>query len=133
MKAFHVIILVISVVLITASVIMTFDDLGVRLFGIKWPVHCLMHDLFNVKCAFCGMSRSFAACGHGQFEKAFGYHFFGPVLFVFVAGQIPYRAWILMRWPKKPPEIFEKTITVIGCILIAGIIANWMLYIGGKL
>ena len=133
MKSCHITILMVSIVLIGMSVLLTVDEMGVYLFGWKWPFVCILHNLLHAKCAFCGMSRSFAAMGHCQFEKAFAFHSLGPILYALVAIQIPYRIWALWLWPKRLPKKIRKITMYLVTALVSAIILNWLLYVGGLL
>ncbi|MCU0570133.1 MAG: DUF2752 domain-containing protein [Oculatellaceae cyanobacterium Prado106] len=43
---------------------------------------CPIRQFTGVPCPACGMTRSFTAIAQGHLDQAFGYHGFGPVLFV---------------------------------------------------
>lgn len=45
------------------------------------PVLCLFRRLTGLPCPACGLTRSFVATAHGQFDLAFAQHLFGPLLF----------------------------------------------------
>lgn len=45
------------------------------------PELCLVKRLFKVRCAGCGLMRSFASIWEGNLTEAFSMHALGPVLF----------------------------------------------------
>jgi hypothetical protein len=47
--------------------------------GVSWFA-CPFHELTGRSCLTCGMTRSLAAVGRGDFASAFQYHLFGPIL-----------------------------------------------------
>lgn len=99
-RAFHVIVLVLSLMLIAGCYAFTLNDIGMHFFGFKWPLHCLFSHSFSVKCTFCAIIRSLTSTAHGQLSQAIKFNPLGPVLFAFFAFQIPYRIWVLIRFPK---------------------------------
>ena len=48
----------------------------------------------------CGMTRAMAALGHGQWEKALGYHPLSPLV---MAGVVAWLGWGLVR-PERPVD-----------------------------
>ncbi len=53
------------------------------------PVLCGSRLLLGLPCPACGLTRSFCAMTHGAFGEAFGFHFFGPLLFALTVLAIP--------------------------------------------
>jgi hypothetical protein len=83
---------------LVGSVLMSPDPDVLTLFGYEIPVMCGFRALTGQECMGCGLTRSFAYMGHLQPMAAFGMHKAGPLAFVFLAGQVPYRAWKLWRY-----------------------------------
>lgn len=69
----------------------------VRLFGWDVPTLCGMRLITGLSCPGCGMTRSFAFLAHGQLRDAFAMNPLGPIAFVVVAAQVPYRSLRLWR------------------------------------
>ena len=90
-KVFHVIVLVLCVLAVIVSLLLRYDADKLFLLGIEWPVHCALYESFGIKCALCGLTRSFCAMGAGDLSAAAHFHLLGPAIFVFVCLQIPYR------------------------------------------
>ena len=66
------------------------------------PAACLSRTLLHVDCPGCGLTRSFVAVAHGDFAQAFALHRLGPLLFLLVFLQVPFRAYAILRG--LPPE-----------------------------
>jgi hypothetical protein len=96
-------------------------------------MHCVLYHTFGIKCAFCGMSRSFAAMADGDFQKAWHCHWLGTILFVFILIQIPYRIWSLVIYPKRPNKAIQKTLLLLSVVILIAIFVNWLFYLGGRL
>lgn len=133
MRAFHIIILIGCVAILVAAFVFETDELGLRFFGWKWPVHCVLYHTFGIKCAFCGMSRSFVAMAGGELQKAWHYHRLGAILFAFILLQIPYRIWALMIYPKRVARTIRKPLLLSGIVILIAIFTNWLFYLGGQL
>ena len=101
-----------------------------RLFGIRWPVSCALYENFGVKCALCGLTRSFCAMGAGELSAAAHFHPLGPAIFVFVCAQIPYRIHAL--WATREAGRKLRRAGVFLTIGLAGaLLINWFVYLGG--
>lgn len=133
MRAFHIIILIGCAAILAAAFVFEAGEIQLRLFGWKWPLHCVLYHTFGIKCAFCGMSRSFVAMADGNFQKAWQYHRLGAALFVFILLQIPYRIWSLIIYPKKINRAVQKPLLLFGTAVLIAIFVNWLFYIGGRL
>jgi hypothetical protein len=46
------------------------------------PTICPFRLMTGLPCPGCGLTRSFVSTAHGDFRDAFGFHLFGPLLFV---------------------------------------------------
>jgi hypothetical protein len=123
-RLYHGIILAVCAILITAAFLCDVDKLGIYLFGWKWAMRCLLHRFFNVDCALCGMSRSFVSLTNGNFADAFEYHALGIPVFCFVAMQIPYRLWAIIKCPAKTPAL-TKFMAGAGIFLLTAVFFRW--------
>ena len=133
MRAFHIITLIGCAAILAAAFVFEAGEIELRLFGWKWPMHCILYHTFGVKCAFCGMSRSFVAMADGNFQKAWQYHLLGPILFCFILLQIPYRIWVLTIYPKKAAPAIRRLGLLLGAVVLIVIFVNWLFYLGGCL
>jgi len=64
------------------------------------PSLCLWQRTTGWDCLGCGLTRSMVFMGHGQLSSAFQAHTMGPVLFSFLAAQVPFRVARLL-WHRK--------------------------------
>ncbi|MBN2316831.1 MAG: DUF2752 domain-containing protein [Sedimentisphaerales bacterium] len=131
-KAFHWIVLILCVLAVTVSLLLRHDGDGLRLFGIRWPVSCALYENFGVRCALCGLTRSFCAMAAGEWSAAMHFHLLGPVIFVFVCLQIPYRIHAL--WSTRPINGMLRRIGMyVSLGLAGGLLINWLVYLGGRI
>lgn len=126
-RLYHGIILAVCAAAITAAFVCDVDELGIYFFGFKWPMKCFFHKIFGIKCALCGMSRSFASTADGDFAKAFAHHTLGPLVFCFVAMQIPYRIIAIIKCPAKTPAL-TKIMAATGFFILTIIFFRWFYY-----
>ncbi|MCD4830344.1 MAG: DUF2752 domain-containing protein [Anaerohalosphaeraceae bacterium] len=96
-------------------------------------MRCFLYHNFGIKCAFCGMSRAFAAMGKGDLAASWSYHRLGPAVFAFFILQVPYRMWAVLVWPRRVPKYIRAIIFASGAVIVAGMFLNWIFYIGGRL
>lgn len=131
-KAFHWIVLILCVLALTASLLLRYDGNGLRLFGIRWPVSCALYENFGVKCALCGLTRSFCAMAAGELSAAAHFHLFGPAIFIFVCLQIPYRIHAL--WSTRQVNgVLRRVGLYLAFGLLGGLLINWLVYLGGRI
>lgn len=93
-----------------ASLLMSPDPDMLTVFGVDVPVLCGYRLFTGMDCLGCGLTRSFTYMTHLQPMEAFAMHKAGPVAWLCVVGQVPYRAWKLgaaarMRRPRRSPEV----------------------------
>ncbi len=66
---------------------------------------CWFREVTTVSCPTCGLTRSFVALSHGYWLDACRRNVFGPLVFLLVAAQIPYRLFRLLgRAPASRPR-----------------------------
>ncbi|HHO51085.1 MAG TPA: DUF2752 domain-containing protein [Deltaproteobacteria bacterium] len=83
--------------IVVASMVMSTSAEVVTLFGQEVPVLCSFRRLTGVGCPGCGLTRSFVFVGHGRILEAFWMNPLGPLAYLAVAGQIPWRGYQLLR------------------------------------
>ncbi len=96
----HALILVMAVGVVGVAALLTPSYDAVSLYGGDVPVLCGWRRLTGWPCLGCGLTRSFAFMAHGRLADAFRMHPLGPLLFMGVAAQIPWRSFILWRGPR---------------------------------
>ena len=77
-------------VIIAASVLSPGAQ-AVQLGGWTLPPLCMSRWLLSMECLGCGLTRSFVWMGHGEWASAFEQHRLGPLLYLALACQIPWR------------------------------------------
>ena len=80
-------------VVIALSMILSPSDSAVSLFGWTLPPLCLFKVFSSYDCLGCGLTRSFVYMGHFEFSAAFERHMLGPLLYLLVASQVPWRTY----------------------------------------
>ncbi len=72
------------------------DRQGVRAFGWTLPELCLVRRTIGQPCASCGLGRSLVMLAHGDWHAALEKHPGGPVLYLWLLGQILTRGAIVL-------------------------------------
>lgn len=127
----HIAILLICASLVILPALFSLDQVGVYFLGIKWPMHCALHKIFGIRCALCGMTRSFTSMAHGQVARSYSYHHVGPALYSFLAIQMLYRLVAIIRYPHRMQKFWRKLNLYAIIVLVAYILIDWLLYLGG--
>ena len=98
---------------------------------IELPPLCASRALFDIECPGCGLTRSFVALAAGDIQESWRLHRVGWLLALAVVGQIPYRLYALRQLRKTESTVQSVWPKVFGNFLIAMLILNWLLKIGG--
>ena len=86
-------------IVVAAFVLVPSPD-SVSFFGMEIPTVCQFKVVTGYPCPGCGLTRSFCFMARGAFKTAFDANWFGPPMYVFVAAQVPYRIFTLVRGPR---------------------------------
>ncbi len=89
--------LLFGALVLLGSVLMSPDADVLTLFGFDVPVMCGYRRWTGQPCLGCGLTRAFTFMAHLRPQEAFAAHALGPLAFVAIVGQIPYRALRLWR------------------------------------
>jgi len=127
----HTIILVLCVVILTASLLFRVNESELYLFGFKWPLRCFLYHTVGIKCALCGLTRSVCSLAHGNFRDAINFHLLGPAIFALICFQLPYRIYALIIHPKKMNRKLIKIHLSLAVTISILIFLNWLVYLGG--
>ena len=132
-KVRHLVVLsVCGAVLICAAVLRPSSD-GLSFLGLRWPFSCWLHDTLGIRCALCGMSRSFSALAHGDIAASVQFHRLGPAVFALFGLQIPYRLYALAIVPKHVSAKLAGLHTGSVALVCVAVLVNWFVYLGGLL
>ena len=130
-RVLHATLLIACLAVLACAAVLAPSENGLSLLGYRWPFSCRLHDTFGIQCALCGMSRSFSALAHGGLAASFRFHRLGPVVFVLVCLQIPYRLYALAIRPRRIGKRLAKL--HVGLVVLIGLalVVNWIVYLGG--
>ena len=127
----HIIILILCVVILTASLLFRLNEAELYLFGFKWPLRCFLYHTVGIKCALCGLTRSVCSLAHGNLQQAIKFHLLGPPIFALICFQLPYRIYALIIHPKRMNRKIMKINSLFAVIILIAIFVNWLVYLGG--
>ncbi len=113
------------------SALLQAGDSRVELFGWPCPMKCFVHSVFGVRCAFCGMTRSFVLLAHGRLAEAVRQHPLGPAMFGYVVLQALYRAAALLGAGGRAMSRIGLLGWIAGAAVLAAILVHWLAYLGG--
>lgn len=130
-RGHHIVILLSCIGILIASLAFRSDGTGLFLFGLKWPLHCLLNQTLDMKCALCGLSRSLCSLAHGDLKQSLDFHLLGPAVFAFICLQIAYRIYALVIYPTRPNRKLTRVNLSLAVMLAAAIFVNWLFYLGG--
>lgn len=130
-RALHATVLLACAGVLTAACLLQVDGQGLHLLGCRWPLRCGLHEITGVKCALCGMSRSFCSLAHGDVRVSLGFHRLGPVVFALLVVEIGYRLLILSaRGRRLCMAVARFHHCAVACVCVA-LFGNWLIYLGG--
>ncbi len=127
----HVILLALCLGVLAASVLLRADGEGLSLFGYAWPFHCWLYETLGVRCALCGMSRSFCSLAHGDVQSSLGFHPLGVAVFAVFCLEVPYRVYGLLALPGRIDARVVKIHFGLVSVICAAIFFHWLFYLGG--
>lgn len=130
--AFHAIVLLLCAGAMAAAVLLRTNGQGLSLFGYPWPLHCRLYETFGVKCALCGMSRSFSSLAHGDLAAGLRFHPLGPAVFALFGLEIVYRIYALATG-RPVADKLSRTHAGLVILVSAAVLVNWLFYLGGLL
>jgi hypothetical protein len=88
--------------ILVASLVLSTDGQQVFFFGKALPGSCAFDSFFGLGCPGCGLTRSFVHTAHLNLVDAFRVNPLGPIGFLAVAVQVPWRLRKL-RGGLRPP------------------------------
>lgn len=120
-------ILLSSVILLLAFTMRSDGPSKVFLPGVSaaLPELCMTKATFGIPCPGCGMTRGFISIAHGQWARAWMFNPASFLVFCFIAGQIPWRIWQIVRIRSGKPELSDKVFIVPIFVMTAVLFAQW--------
>ena len=128
----HLIVLAVCLPLVILPFIFPLDKLAEEQVGFRWRLFCYLDDHWGMHCPSGALIRSFSHCAKGELLQASQYYLLGPVLFLYLMLQIPYRTWALADAPRPLPRKPRRMHAVYTCIVIALIILDWLFLVGSR-
>ena len=128
---FHAAVLLICGAALAGAVVLTPHVEGLSLFGYRWPFYCWLHETLGIKCALCGLSRSFSTLAHGDIHAALQFHRLGPAVFALFCLQIPYRLYALALRPRPVNARLRRAHAGLVALVATAVLAHWIVYLGG--
>lgn len=128
----HLIYCVIALVVLGLTFVLKAPQ-GERVFvgGISEPLPelCYMKVSTGYPCPACGLTRSFISMSAGEWEKAFGFNWGGPILYFLMLTLIPWHAYqfFARRALSQPATIPWTPWILVGCAFLLTI--QWVIRI----
>lgn len=131
---FHQILLVLAAGIVGLSCLLQVTGertVSLPVIGIPLPGTCTYQRWFGIDCPGCGLTRSFVSLGHGDLSSAWRFNPAGPLGFLMVASQIPYRAAQLWRVRRGRPELrWGKYGLLLFWTFVASLFIQWGVRLG---
>lgn len=112
-----------AVVVLALSFALTPSPAGYGTHTQLWLPPCTFHTVTHIPCPFCGTTTSFCHISRLRVSEAFRSNVLGPIVYVLVLLQIPYRIYSLVK--KRPPLRLRDDSPWFVCILLAVIVVAW--------
>ncbi len=128
---YHLVVLLLCAAILVFSLLLHVKEGELYLFGFKWPHRCPLYEIVGIKCALCGLTRSFCSLVHGNLLAGLRFHTLGPLIFAFACFQIPYRIYgVIIHLGKMNRKLIKINLSLTVTISIL-ILVNWFVYLGG--
>ncbi len=130
-RIYHWMALSACLAVLVASSILQPSASSLSLFGLRWPFHCWLHDLLGIRCALCGMSRSFCCLAHGDVQASLGFHPLGPAVFTVFCFEVLYRLWALVIHPTPVGKRLARLHFGLVALTGSAVFLHWLFYLRG--
>jgi len=127
----HLVVLLLSAGVLAAAFALQADREGLSLFGYSWPFHCWLYNVVGIKCALCGLSRSFCSLAHGDMETSLGFHPLGPAVFAVFCLEVLYRLSALIAHPAPAGKRLARLHIGLVAITCSAVFFHWLFYLRG--
>jgi hypothetical protein len=124
----HWVLLIASAAVLLAALILSVEkDKVVTPWGKELPATCAWRRNTGLDCPGCGMTRCFVCLAHGDLAGAWFHNPAGLLVFLAVAGQIPYRISQIRRVRSGRPEIRRDRFVIVGgTVLVVALVGQWL-------
>lgn len=132
MESFHHVawLSIYSLVLLASFMLRVKGTDHVEFSYVMLPELCNLKRFTGIECPGCGLTRSFICMAHGEWYAAWKFHAAGPIWFIAVVAQVPYRIWQLLRLKRGKMEFrtgMEVPLLVAMFVLIVVVWLNKIL------
>lgn len=95
---------------------------------IELPETCMSRRVLGISCPGCGLTRSFVAVAGGDLKRALSQNPMGPIVFLLVVLQVPYRLIEYAGWGESRPLWKRVTahLHIVTYALMIALIAAWI-------
>lgn len=128
----HGLILLVCLLVVIVPFLVPLDHLAQEQVGFRWRLFCYLDDHWGVHCPSGALIRSFSHCTRGDWLHATRYYPLGPILFLYLVLQIPYRTWALIKAPRPLPRKPRRINAVYTVVIVGLIVADWLFLWGGR-
>jgi hypothetical protein len=90
------------------------------------PAACYWQRLLKTDCPGCGMTRSIVSMASGDVRAAWGFNAAGPLLFLVLLYQVPYRAVQCVRLAGGREELWHPAAGVFAWPVLALLVGQWI-------
>ena len=126
----HTLLLIGSMIVLFLSLTMSLRDerlVTLPLFSQPLPHACFFYRTTGLDCPGCGLTRSFISFGHGDLAASWRFNPAGPIMFLIMVAQIPYRACQLWRIQRGKPELYLVSFYWIAWLVTATLLGQWLI------
>ena len=126
----HLVFLVMATVIITLSFSMRNGAESSGSVYLPWsdmplPQACSSRMTLGISCPGCGMTRSFIAISHGEFQRAWNFNAASFLVYSFVLVQIPWQLFQIFRIRMGLPKIYSLWIFLPMILCALAMVAQW--------
>ena len=94
-------------------------------YGFPLPDLCTSKQLLGLECPGCGLTRSFIAISHGEFEKAWKLNPASFLAYALVMGQIPWQIYQLSRIRRGVLPIEAGWLYILPALAAGSLLVQW--------
>jgi len=127
----HGIVLLLATAPLAAAFVLQADEEGLSLLGYPWPFHCWLHNVVGIKCALCGLSRSFCCLAHGDLRASLSFHPLGPAVFAVFCFEVLYRLRALVVHPAPVGKRLARLHLGLAALTYSAVLVHWLFYLRG--